>query len=129
MAFAFSANAYEVPKDAVIKVYDSKGTQIGEMKRSEYKVVKLGTSKTKVVTKTVYVNVSKPERNNRVILRGGVGNNGLSVSRNGTENSVTQRDNTTVLGVGYSRKVNERISIGGSYLNNDTATIDVGVDF
>lgn len=36
-----SALAYEVPQDAVIKVYDKNGKEIGSMSRKDYKVVKV----------------------------------------------------------------------------------------
>lgn len=92
----FSANAYEVPKDAVIKVFDKDGKQIGEMSRSEYKVVRLGTSQP--VTKVEYTNrvevpVEVPDESYKLSLSlgGGVGNSGYTVDNDGSKYTVTDR--------------------------------------
>lgn len=85
--FATTTFAYEVPKDAVIKVYTKDGKQIGEMSRSEYKVVKLGTSKVKVVEKLV----EKPAKTRySVVLGGGVGLDGLDVNNDGKTYEVSR---------------------------------------
>ena len=94
VVFSDMAEAYEVPKDAVIKVFDANGKQIGEMKRSEYKVVKLGTSQEKIVYKYVKVKVPvqvKAESKHKLSLMagGGVGNNGHDVSNNGQTYTIT----------------------------------------
>lgn len=138
-AFTSSAFAYDVPKDAVIKVFDKSGKQIGEMSRSEYKVVKLGTSKVKVVEKVITRTVTVPRsdvKQNRISVMGGVGYDGMTVKSNGQFHEVTET-REAVFGLGYHRKLTDkdsdklidRLSIGGTYINNDTATLDVGVDF
>ena len=91
---AFNANAYEVPKDAVIKVFDANGKQIGEMSRSEYKVVKLGTSAPVIKSTYVKETIYKPKKSKHVLSLiggGGVGNNGYDVETNGHTYSVTDR--------------------------------------
>lgn len=130
--FAFNASAFDVPKDAVIKVFTKDGKQIGEMSRETHKVVKLNTSApTKVVqitkTKTVYMK-AQCKNNNRLTVKGGVGYDGLTVKSNGQYHEVTE-SRQAVFGLGYSRKITPNISIGGSYINNDTATLDLGFDF
>ena len=124
------AFAYDVPTDAVIKVYDANGKQIGEMKRSEYKVVKLGTSKVKTVTKVVRETVTKNTcaQKNRVVFKAGAGPDGLTRDENAVGYEVGERMRS-VLGVGYSRKVTDKLNLGVSVHSNSTTTLDVGVDF
>ena len=88
--FCGDADAYDVPQDAVIKVFDANGTQIGEMSRSEYKVVKLGTSQE---PSYIYTTLKRPvfikERSHSLILHAGVGpTGGLETGHNGRSYTV-----------------------------------------
>ena len=126
------AKDFKVPKDAVIKVYTKDGKLIGKMSRAKYKVVKLGTNctKTKVVTKTktkvIKKNICKSK--NRIKYSIGAGKHGLT--RKYRDGSHVVEDRTTpVVGFGYSRKVDDVLSIGGTIHTNQTTTLDLGIDF
>jgi len=88
LAFVISNAQAEVPKDAVIKVFDSKGKQIGEMSRSEYKVVKLNTS---TKAKLEYVYVDKPLKYyDSLVLGAGAGPEQV-VGHNGSAFTVQEK--------------------------------------
>lgn len=129
LLLGFTANAYEVPKDAVIKVFDKSGKQIGEMSRSDYKVVKLGTSK--VVTKTKIVkqcdSVKDVGRHQSVILHAGPGKNGLKASHNGSAYSVTEQD-AAVFGATICTSENGA-GICASAHSNETYQLGIKFDF
>ena len=120
LTITFQCMAFEVPEDAVIKVFTKDGKQIGNMSRKEYKVVKLGTSKTTVVEKMV-------QRNNTVILHGGTGKDGLKYRHDGTQHVVSEKDEA-VGGVTYCRKAG-RWGMCGSAFTNKTFTLGVLLDF
>ena len=89
MVFALTANAYEVPKDAVIKVYSKDGKLLGSMTRGTHKVVKLGTS----VVKTVIVKeTEQPKRRTSILLGGGIGKDGLKVKTDGSNYTIQEKD-------------------------------------
>lgn len=96
-AFASTAFAYDVPKDAVIKVYDASGKQIGEMSRGEYKVVKIQDKIDVRPSGQAVATTQKPVKEKEssyklsLVLGGGVGNNGYRVETNGSEYSITDR--------------------------------------
>lgn len=130
-----TAFAFDVPKDAIIKVYTKDGKQIGEMTRQGYKVVKLGTSKVKVVERVVVkkerivVPADMPEmKRNRVTFKGGVGYDGLT-NKDQNPGFEIQEKRKAVFGIGYSRRLTEELSLGASYINNDTTTLDLGYEF
>jgi hypothetical protein len=114
--YSCTSGAYEVPKDAIIKVYDKDGKQIGEMSRKDYKVVKIDNSRSsfKVIkitrTKTVYLK-AQCIRKNTFTVKGGLDGDG------------------GVFGAGYGYKIAPNMSLGGSYINNDTVTVDIGFHF
>lgn len=125
--------AYEVPKDAVIKVFTKDGKQIGEMSRSEYKVVKLGTSKDFTTEETEqlithHVEEYKETRKNRLTVKAGTGYYDMQRSFQNNTHSIQQRRDF-LLGIGYSRMVTDEFSLGISVHTNETMTIDGGVDF
>jgi len=124
------AFGFEVPKDAVIKVYDKSGKQIGEMKRSEYKVVKLGTSKVKIVEKRVEVPVQKIRKvkhHKSVIVHAGAGPNGLRARNNGEEFVVRERQRPVG---GLTGCVSENgTGICASAFTNETLTLGIKFDF
>lgn len=88
LAFASQAQAYEVPKDAVIKVYSKDGKLLGTMTRGTHKVVKLGTSNP---VKTIVVQ-EKPKQRTSLILGGGFGKDGLKSKTNGSEYTIEEKD-------------------------------------
>lgn len=127
LAFSFTVNAYEVPSDAIIKVYDKNGKQIGQMTRKEYKVVKLGTSKTVTVTKVVEVPSKVKVKNNQVIVHAGPGKKGLDVDKTNAGYEIEERE-AMVFGATYCRKKAGK-GICASGFTNSTFTLGVGVDF
>ena len=128
LLFAMPAFGYEVPKDAVIKVYTKDGKQIGEMNRSQYKVVKLGTSKTKVVTKYVPLkSVKDVERYKSLIFHAGRGNNGLSTGHDGTNHTVREKEAFVGGVTGCITEKGKGVCLNG--FTNETVTIGVKVDF
>ena len=93
--FSVNAHAYEVPQDAVIKVYSKDGKLLGTMSRSTHKVVKLGTSKTVVVEKTVVQTITLKEPSKRqtsLLIGGGVGKDGLKTSTDGNNYTIEEKD-------------------------------------
>lgn len=133
LVFSPQANAYDVPKDAVIKVFTKDGKQIGEMSRSEYKVVKIGTSKDFTVEETNmlithHVNEYRETRKNRVTLKAGTGYYDMKHSYSNNVNTMAQRRDF-LLGIGYSRMLTDEFSLGVSIHTNETFTVDGGVDF
>ena len=104
----------DVPQDAVIIVQTKDGREIGRMSRSEYKVVKIGTSKTTTIritkTRTIYKK-SYCNANSRLSIKNGVDGDGY------------------VFGAGYSRKIGPALNIGISTHTNKITTLDVGLDF
>ena len=113
--YAFNSNAYEVPKDAVIKVFTKDGKQIGEMSRKDYKVVEINSSnpspilvKQVKITRVVKILQRVCEQKNRLTVSGDL-----------------DRD----LGFGYSRNIYDDISLGFRTHTNNLTTIDLGIDF
>ncbi len=51
--------AFDVPKDAIIKVFSKDGKQIGDMDRSAYKVVKIEDKKSTLEAKPKEIRVTK----------------------------------------------------------------------
>lgn len=126
------AKPYQVPKDAVIKVYAASGKQIGEMNRSEYKVVKLGTSKPPIVNEVVKVvkrcdSVKQHKRHQSLILHAGPGKQGVKVRNNGTQFEVSERDRAVL---GATLCTSEKgAGICASAHSNETYQIGIKVDF
>ena len=99
----------------------------------EYAVVKRGSESAKPTmvaeeaSKTVLV-VQKAEKKNRVTMHAGTGYYKMRDSYVDNAYTISQsRD--ALLGISYSRKLNEEFSIGGTIHTNETITFDVGVDF
>ncbi len=121
----FAKGSYQVPKDAVIKVFDANGKQIGEMSRSEYKVVKLGTSKPE--TKKQKQDREYSEKHNSIIVHVGSGNDGMRVSNNGSEWSVKEK-RKPVFGATYCYTENGA-GICATGMTNKTYTLGIKKDF
>jgi len=119
---AVDAFAYDVPKDAVIKVFTKDGKQIGEMSRSEYKVVKLGTSN----TKTIIRRITKAAKHN-IIVHGGVGKDGLDVTNTGGAFNVRQK-NAAVGGLSYCQNEGD-LGLCASVFTNKTLTLGLKFNF
>jgi len=116
---------FEVPKDAVIKVFDSKGKQIGEMSRSEYKVVKIGSSVDagQIIKDHFHMHKEQPKRRLSLLLGLGSGKDGMDVTNNGSNYSIEERDN----GVGTIGVCSIKAGHGvcGTISTNKTATLSV----
>lgn len=126
----YYANASEVPKDAAITV-THKGKVIGTFSRATHKVVRLGTGKTTVVTKTVVVTgeiKNCPIKKNRLQAKFGAGKDGLSTKYKNNAYEISEKTKP-VFGISYSRKVGGDLNLGVSTHTNKTTTFDVGVDF
>jgi hypothetical protein len=68
-------------------------------------------------------------RKNRVTLLGGAGPQGLSKDTLGTNHYAVSQDYTAVGGLGYSRSLNDRWSIGATAFTNASFFLNVGFDF
>lgn len=120
------ANAYEVPKDAVIKVFDASGKLIGEMSRSEYKVVKIETSN-KVLVQRI-ADKQYREKHHSIILHAGPGMTGkLSASTDGNAYTIKQREGM-VFGATYCF-TKSGTGICATGMTNKTYTLGVKKDF
>ena len=127
MFFMLSAHAgsYQVPKDAVIKVFDKNGKQIGEMSRSEYKVVKI--VKSRKVLKIRKLNKQYREKHSSFIVHAGIGKNGLNEGHDGSNHVVREKD-AMVFGATYCY-TKKGSGICATGMTNKTYTIGVKKDF
>lgn len=94
MTFSFNIYAYEVPADAVIKVYTKDGKEIGNMSRKQYKVVKIEDKpQPKSEPTSVVVQKKKEESKYQMALTlgGGVGPDGLGVQATNNGTTVEER--------------------------------------
>lgn len=123
-----SAYAYDVPKDAVIKVYTKNGKQIGQMSRAKYKVVLIEEHpcKPEVVvvpgpTKTVVVKEELPK--NDIIVQGGLGYTGTTTTYTPGLFKVTENGGF-VASLTYCRNF-DKLGICGSVQTNKTTLLGV----
>lgn len=127
------ANAQYVPQPGDEIIVKRDGKVIGKMKRSEYKVVKLGTSKEGDFTKEDVVQIITYHKKhyykkNRLTVKAGTGYYDMQRSFQNNTNTITQ-DRDFLLGIGYSRMLTDQFSLGVSVHTNETITLDGGVDF
>lgn len=128
LSFALIAKAEEIPdymKDGEIVVTLKDGRKY-TFSTNEWKVVRRGSKAKEQPARLA----ETPETNrNRIRVLGGVGpSGGLNISS--TPSSATiSTDSGAVLGVGYDRLINDKLSVGGQIQTNDTVLINVGVDF
>lgn len=118
--------AYEVPKDAVIKVYSKEGKLLGNMTRQQYKVVLIEDKSTSKETPRPIVVQRKEEtkkNNNEVIVHAGMGKYGLTGEGNAQLFKVREKD-TAVGGLTYCRSF-----ICGSVFTNELYTLGVRIGF
>jgi len=126
------ANAYEVPKDAIIKVYDASGKQIGEMSRKEYKVVKIekessNNNKSSDTTTTKKTDVKYVEKPNTIIVHAGTGQGGIYTKSTNSGYEVKSKQ-VPVGGVTYCRSKNNK-GVCATGMTNETFTLGVKVNF
>jgi hypothetical protein len=129
-----STFAYEVPKDAVIKVYTKNGKQIGQMSRAKYKVVLIEEHPCKPVIVEVPVEVptkqpvvSESEPKNDIIVQGGIGYTGVTTTYQTGLFTVTE--NTGFVGsLTYCRSV-DKLGLCGSVQTNKTTLLGVKFSF
>ena len=69
------------------------------------------------------------QKKNRVYILGGYGSTGkLETSTNGSRYE-TKHEKGAVGGVGYQRKVNEKLNLGIQVQTNGTTSLSIGTDF
>ncbi len=126
---ANEAFAYEVPKDAVIKVFDRNGKQIGEMSRKYYKVVRINNSVDRIKLVDDYKrNKTKSKLVKTIILHGGGGYNGLKTRHNAGVNYRVSDKIAPVFGLtGCLTRDNKGIC--GSAHTNRTFQLGLKLDF
>lgn len=127
-----------VPKaleGATILVYDRQGQIIGEMSAEAYKVVPR-TREELVIKRSITCRAERQDlKPNRVVVLGGVGPTGELGAKRGVTDAEVEAHRGLVLGIGYSRQLNDRISAGvqvqdGSNMpGNTTVLIPIGFDF
>jgi hypothetical protein len=81
--------------------------------------------KTKTVVKEKVVDTTKK---NRIQLHVGYGPAGLKADE-GNNETVVKEDRKAILGLQYTRKLNNRWNVGGSVFTNKSATISIGLDY
>ena len=134
MLIALPALAYEVPEDAVIKVYTKDGKQIGKMSRSEYKVVRLASAvecpqqDEESLPAPDQDDIQFAEKKNEVILHGGVGYTGISAVSYSTARLSISENLGAVVGITYCRNIDE-LGLCGSVLSNSTGLLGVKMGF
>lgn len=138
-AFSLSAQAQKMPeylRGAEIKVTLKNGKEY-TFKSEEYAVVRRdGMGKTKAVrtqlaetTRKIKQKKLVKNRKNRVYGLLGYGpTGGLNTSTNGQRYEI-EHDNGAVYGVGYQRKVTEKVNLGVQIQSNETTSLSVGLDF
>ena len=95
--FGIASLAYEVPQDAVIKVYDKSGKEIGSMSRKQFKVVKIEEHPAVIPAPAVVKRevVEVDSRSKKVIFSvialGGSGYDGLSNEYNNGQYQVKEK--------------------------------------
>ena len=125
--YADIATAYEVPKDAIIKVFDKNGKQVGEMSRKKFKVVKIRPKTSKPTRVVMTVKKEKPKRNS-VILHAGPGNTGkLNVGTDGARYYVNSKRGV-VLGATYCY-TKDNTGVCATGMTNKTFTLGIKKDF
>lgn len=82
----------------------------------------------KIVEKVVEV-VRKDEKKNRIMLLGGGGPNGIEKTAFSPSHAKAEQYLGPVFGLGYSRKVSDRFSVGIQGFTNNSYFLNVGVDF
>jgi hypothetical protein len=129
---AFNAYAYDVPKDAVIKVYTKDGKQIGHMSRAKYKVVLIEEHpcKPEVVEVPVLqppVVIKEQEPKNDIIVQAGFGYTGVTTTYKTGLFSVTE--NSGFVGsLTYCRSF-QGLGLCGTVQTNQTALLGVKFGF
>ncbi len=116
-AFLFTSAvfAFEVPKDAVIKVYDSSGKEIGSMSRSAYKVVKIEDESKAQVKKESKSHLS-------VIYHVGGGVAGYKVNNSGLNFRISERIEPVV---GATLCYGDNVAACATALSNRTFTLGI----
>lgn len=133
--FSVSALAYEVPRDAVIKVFDGKGRQIGTMSRSKYKVVLIEEHPAVAVAPTGQPSpqpsaepTSKPSGLvYSAILSGGVGKDGLDYAHNGADHVVNEH--TAPVGMAQLCATKNQLGLCAHATTNQFYGLGVKFDF
>jgi hypothetical protein len=134
--FTASVQAFEVPEDAVIKVYDSKGREIGNMSRKEYKVVKIEdhSADTAILVAQHYgygyeaaVENEKSKVKFSAILMGGVGYNGVEV-QGGSGGMYTVSERQTAVGQAILCGSKNRLGLCAGATTNRLYNLGVKVD-
>lgn len=128
--FSFDAKAFDVPQDAVIKVYDSKGKLIGNMSRKKYKVVKIEDHPKAQEPKaeTMPKSESEEPKKNLIIVHVGTGKNGLDYSHGTGVHEVTEKQDV-VGGLTYCREVKNGYGGCATGMTNETYTLGVSKGF
>jgi hypothetical protein len=86
---------------------------------------KKSKTKTKTVVKEKVVDTTKK---NRIQLHIGAGPAGLKVDEDNNKTKV-EEDRKAILGLQYTRKLNNRWNVGASVFTNKSATISIGLDY
>jgi hypothetical protein len=114
------------PEDEII--VKRNGKIIGQMKRSEYKVVKIEDDEQKQEEIKVLIQAKEyKEKHNSVIIHAGVGNDGLDVDSDGNLHEVTEK-RKPILGATLCHTKNT-FGICATGMSNETYTLGVKKDF
>lgn len=130
LLFSISSFAFTVPNNAVIKVYNSSGKLIGQMKRSEYKVVKLGSStksKSLIKKKVKRITVKDLPKHKTLILHAGTGNNGVRVIHKNGQYVVKEKQDHVFGATGCLSKQGKGLC--ATVQSNETIQVGLKIDF
>lgn len=121
-------------KDATITVTLKNGKTY-TYSANEYMVVKRGAKSAAPVQVAPLAEKSVPSQSSessegvyRLTLHGGMGFDGQNVDQSANQVEVTQK-RAFVYGASLSRKVSEKVSVGGTVLSNKTYLLGIGYDF
>jgi len=84
--------------------------------------------KEKIIVKKVIKVVNRPMLKNSLRLLGGYGPTGVSAEQVGSK-AIAFTEDGAIFGLGYTRRLNRRLSVEGSILNNGTYLLGVGFNF
>ena len=135
----FSAGAMAQPKyleGATVTVtlkngkkYVYKSSEMAVVKRANLHVNNGEVKEAKKIVKSVKEGKLIKNRKNRAYFIAGYGPTGKQKSSTNGSTYEVKQEHSGVIGVGYQRKVTDRVSVGGQIQTNGTTSVSIGTDF
>lgn len=111
------------------KTYEYKSEEMAVVKRENIDINAAANQELATVKQQIKDKKLVKNKKNRVYVLGGYGNTGsLDVSTNGSTYQ-TKHSKGAVGGIGYQRKLNEKVNVGVQVQTNGTTSLSIGTDF